>query len=53
MKKVGKKTIKGRRIVKTSNKKPARASTLPKVSVKDAKAASKKLSKKSKKLADS
>ena len=46
MKKVGKKSIKGRRMVKGStNKKPARASTTPKVSVKDAKAASKKLTK--------
>jgi len=45
MKKVGKKGIKGRRMVKSTNKKPARASTTPKVSVKDAKAASKKLTK--------
>ena len=48
MKKVGKKSIKGRRMVQSSTKNPARASTLPKVSVKDAKAASKKIPKKAK-----
>ena len=42
MKKVGKKDIKARRLVKSTNKKAPKVSQSLKVSVKDAKAASKK-----------